>query len=296
MLKKKHEISIIFCNNLFENVELTISSINLLYPNQSYNICFKFMEITILGCGSSLGCPVIKCKCLVCTSENSYNKRQRSSIVIKKNNKTILVDFGPDIKNQLVCNNIENIDAVICTHAHYDHIAGLTDLKVYSFEENKKLNLYSEKITLDFLTLSNPHIFSSDSKVDFIKNEIEPYHIYEIADINISFFNQIHGLSTSLGFRIGNFVYSNDLTDFPKISKSYLNNIDIWVLDCIGPKKTKGHCGLDEVLFWREQFKPKKIYLTNLSHEIDYFEFQKKLPANIKLCHDNLKLDITTIF
>lgn len=251
------------------------------------------MEITVLGCGSSLGCPVIACKCKICLSESSYNKRTRSSIIINKNNKTILVDFGPDIKNQLINNNIQHLDGVICTHAHFDHIAGLDDLKVFSYKSKMPLNLYTDERTAKILNKLYYYIFQKNGEYGpFLKINIIEYKTYNIEDIDISFFDQEHGKNRSMGIRVDDFVYSNDVTNFPQNSEKYLSNIKYWLLDCIDYKKTSAHSGLEEVIFWNKKYKPKFIYLTNLSHNIEYHKFSIILPANIKASFDGLKIPL----
>jgi len=251
------------------------------------------MKITILGCGSSHGCPVLACKCKTCSSESSYNKRTRSSIIINQNNKTILVDFGPDIKSQLINNKIDHLDAVICTHPHFDHIAGLGDLKAFFYKSQASLNLYTDSRTAAALKKLYNYMFhdNNESKA-FINMNIIDYETLNIEGMNFTFFDQEHGKNNSMGFRLDEFVYSNDVTDFPEISKKHLKNIKYWVVDCIDYKKTLAHSGLEQVINWNEIYKPEFVYLTNLSHKIEYHEFIKKIPNNFKACFDGLQIDI----
>lgn len=237
---------------------------------------------------------MIACNCKICKSDLNYNKRKRSAILIKKNNKRILVDFGPDIRNQLLENNIENLDAVICTHAHYDHIAGIDDLKVFSYKNKSPLTIYTDYITKGIIDTSYRHLIKSNGdRMPVIETKsIDLGQNTNICGIDITFFEQIHGKISSIGIKLGNFVYSNDVSDFPHHSLNYLKKIKYWVLDCIDYKRSTAHAGLEEVLYWREKFKPERIFLTNLSHNIDYYEIMKYLPKDTKPSYDGMKIYI----
>jgi phosphoribosyl 1,2-cyclic phosphate phosphodiesterase len=207
---------------------------------------------------------------------------------------TILVDFGPDIKSQLIDNNIDNVDYIICTHAHNDHISGIDELRVFGFNKGFPVPIYSDSQTLKELKIRNSYLFNMQDGVGpfFELCTIDKFGKIELGDFKIEFFNQIHGFNSSLGIRVGGFVYSNDVTDFPIESTSYLKNVKHWVLDCIDYKKTHAHAGLEEVLKWSEKFLPEKVYLTNLSHHLDYNKFKEDLPENIVPCYDGLKIII----
>lgn len=250
------------------------------------------MEIIVLGCGFSLGCPVLGCKCRICTSEDKYNKRTRCAIIIRDKNTTILIDFGPDIKNQLLQHQIDNIDYVICTHAHNDHISGIDDLRALSYSRGKALPIFSDEKTLEEIKIRNSYLFDPSYSVNNIFDliPVDKFANIKLADFNIQFFEQIHGANTSLGIRIGDFVYSNDVTEFPEKSRKYLNNIKHWILDCIDYERTHAHAGLNDILKWKDEFLPNKIYLTNLGHNIDYAKFSSELPKNISPCFDGFRI------
>lgn len=249
-------------------------------------------KLTILGCGSSWGVPVIGCKCKVCISSSPYNKRNRSSLLIQSDTTNILVDSGFDIRTQLLNFNIDRLDALILTHDHADHVCGLDELRVFhDLHRQKPLDLYTDHSTLDIITkridyLMKRKIFHPIG-IDF-----ESEHI--IGDIKIQFFLQDHGCMDSLGMRLGNIVYTNDVIRYPEESKKYLYNVDVMIIDCVDYKATQTHIGLPEVIEWYNEFKPKMMYLTNMSHDIDYFEIQKILPEGVMPAHDGLVVDIIT--
>jgi phosphoribosyl 1,2-cyclic phosphate phosphodiesterase len=255
----------------------------------------KQMNVTILGCGSSVGVPVIGCNCDICSLTEPKNKRSRSSILIETPlGEKILVDFGADMREQFLHHKISKISAAILTHDHADHVNGIDDLKIFSFINKTPIVIYSDKIALNSIALRFPYMFESqDAEDHWGRRRVEGIEVqYDstttICNTKIAFFRQHHGFIDSLGIRIGNFAYSNDVVEFPKESEKYLENLDIWVIDCLHYTRTKAHFGLEDVLKCNEKFKPKKIYLTNMSHSIDYNKIKTEIPENIEPAYDGL--------
>jgi phosphoribosyl 1,2-cyclic phosphate phosphodiesterase len=248
------------------------------------------VEVTILGCGASLGVPIIGCKCSTCMSNLAYNKRTRSSVLFTKNKKNILVDFGLDIRHQLIREKIDLLECAILTHDHADHVGGIDDLRVFSRLRGGPLPIYSDPETINAISKRYEYMLYENhiemKKLDGFETQVT------LADIDIQFFRQDHRNIDSLGIRIGNFVYTNDVIDYPKESEIFIANAKYWMIDCMDYMSTTAHFGLEKVMFWYEKFKPEFVYLVNMSHTIDYFEVQKHLPNNIKPSYDGFKLQI----
>ncbi len=223
----------------------------------------------------------------MCLSASPYNKRRRSAILISSPTTKVLVDCGPDIRNQLLGEKIDSLDAVILTHDHADHTNGIDDLRIFKLVHGKKLDLYTEHTT--FAAISERYSYLA--KIDAIAlHAIDFGSKLQIGDIELQFFRQDHGTMDSLGIRVGDIVYTNDVIAFPEESKQYLYNAKTMIMDCVDYKSFPTHSGLDLVMQWSDEFKPEQIYLTNMSHGIDYFDIQSKLPYNIKPAYDGLKI------
>ncbi|KJV56551.1 metallo-beta-lactamase superfamily protein [Orientia chuto str. Dubai] len=247
-------------------------------------------KIVVLGCGPSLGVPIVGCKCSVCISDTEFNKRLRSSLYLQYNNEvSILIDCGCDIRFQLLRANITKLDAVILTHRHSDHVAGIDNLRVFAYQNSCALDVYANVETIDYITKNYSYLFKKNL-LNAIK--IDDYSMININGKEIITFQQNHGEINSLGIRIKNFVYSNDVREFPEKSHQFLHKIDVWVLDCLQKIATDAHAGLDEIIKWNKKFMPKKIYLTNMNHTIDYYQIQHILPENVNIAYDGLKFFI----
>lgn len=248
------------------------------------------VKVTILGCGASLGVPIIGCKCKTCSSDSNFNKRTRSSVLFTKDGKNVLVDFGLDVRSQLVRESVDNLECAILTHDHADHIGGIDDLRVYSRIRGSPLPIYSDADTIDIVR--NRYTYLLNEKHIELRPLADFETIETMAGMDIQFFRQDHRDIDSLGIRIGDFVYTNDVIRYPDESKKYLENAKIWVIDCIDHEGTDAHLGLKDVLKLVDEYKPEMTYLVNMSHFIDYFEIQKELPENIKPSYDGMVLNI----
>ena len=255
------------------------------------------IKITMLGCGSSGGVPLIGNIWGPCDPNNPKNYRTRVSILVNVNNNyNILVDTSPDLRTQMLCCNITNIDGVLYTHAHADHVHGIDDLRAFCWRRETPLPIYGDKNTIDQITNRFNYAFNTDGRPALPTLEA---NIIQIGDNvildNVSFkaFNQIHGRDNTLGYRFSNFAYSTDLNKLPVESKKQLKNLDVWIVDCVRYEPHYSHSHLALTLEWIEELKPKISILTHMGHWLDYKELKNKLPSRVVPGYDGLSINST---
>ncbi|MCR4623045.1 MAG: MBL fold metallo-hydrolase [Alphaproteobacteria bacterium] len=246
------------------------------------------MKITILGCGSSLGVPALKYGWGVCDPKNPKNRRTRSSIIIEEKETVLLVDASPDLREQLLRFENQDVDAILFTHAHFDHTNGINELRPLYLKMNKSLDIFATADTLAELYQNFSYLFEHNSHDIYDSylhaNEIS-FGKFSIKNISGVCFEQDHGFSKSLGFRVGNFAYCTDVTEFSDFS--VLENLDIWIVDCLNSdEKRPTHANLELVLRWVDKLHPKKTYLTHMDTSMDYDSLIKFLPSNVEPAYD----------
>jgi phosphoribosyl 1,2-cyclic phosphate phosphodiesterase len=255
------------------------------------------MRVTILGCGASAGVPLIGCNCPVCKSPNPKNKRLRSSILIEEGNDIILIDSSPDLRQQAISNNITQIDAVLFTHAHADHVGGIDELRSFNYLTNKPLPVYTNKATLAELERRFDYAFIPEIphawyRPCLVPTQIKDYDEFEIGGLAIESFPQTHGKLISLGFKTGDFAYSTDTNDLSKDILTGLKGIKLWIVDCLRPVKAPTHSHLEQTLSWIEFVKPERAILTHMSHDFDYEELKNQLPPGVEPAYDTMVVEV----
>ena len=252
------------------------------------------MKLKFLGSGTSQGIPVIACQCKVCTSLNLKDKRFRSSALVTTNSgKKILIDCGPDFRMQMLQNKEEQIDAVLLTHEHNDHVIGLDDLRPLIFRNRKNIDLYCQKRVGNEVKLRFPYAFSDvkyPGAPSFDLHEIDqPFSIFDSEIIPVEV---MHYKINILGFRIKNLAYITDASFISDQEKEKLMNLDYLILNCIRKEDLHpAHFILPQVLELFEELQPKKLYLTHISHHLGlHDEVEHELPENVHLAYDGLEL------
>jgi phosphoribosyl 1,2-cyclic phosphate phosphodiesterase len=253
------------------------------------------MQITILGCGSSQGVPLICCDCYVCTSSNLKNKRKRVSILIETDKTKILVDTSPDFRQQCLENNVTHLDSIIFTHDHSDHVAGIDDVRALC--KNKgSIDAYIDDQTFASLSQRYNYIFNNIDPLYFASLKRKQLASNQlIGDIEVRAFDQIHGSIISQGLRFGNAAYSTDFNQIPEKSMEQLQDLDVWIVDCLRYSYAPTHSYLEKTLLLIEQLKPKLAILTHMGHDIEYDEISKILPKNVLAGFDNMKIQNTSV-
>lgn len=252
------------------------------------------MKITFLGTGTSTGNPEIGCKCEVCTSKDTKDWRLRASVLIQTKGKQILIDCGPDFREQILPYDFRKIDGVLLTHEHYDHVGGLDDLR--PFCRFGDVDLYAEQNVLDTLKSRIPYCFSNTHQrgiPSFTLHPICPDNQFSVEGISVQPIRVMHALLPIVGYRIGNFAYLTDLKYIPESEFDKLKNLDVLVIDALRHTTHVSHETLEEALENIRQIAPTKSYLTHMSHEIGlHKEVQKTLPENVFLSYDRLEIEV----
>ena len=251
------------------------------------------MRITFLGTGTSQGVPVIACECNVCNSDDVKDKRLRSSVLIEHNNMVLVIDAGPDFRQQMLRYNIKLLDAIILTHEHKDHTGGLDDVRAYNYLQKKPMPIFCEKRV--FMALKKEYYYVFEEKKypglpEFDIKIINEKNFY-IKDNLILPIRLYHNFLPVLGFRIENFAYITDANYISKEELKKLQNLDVLVINALRKEKHISHFSLNEALEVIEKVKPKKSYLTHISHLMGkHKDVSKELPDNVSLAYDGLKI------
>lgn len=254
------------------------------------------MKVTILGCGSSGGVPLIGNYWGECDPKNKKNIRTRVSVLISLNNgKNILIDTSPDLRMQALDNNVKNIDAVLWTHTHADHANGIDDLRQFLWTKKNSLPVYGSVATIKALKTRFDYVFSDTNS--YFKPPLSVNILNEgkfnVCNVDAYAFNQHHGQEYTYGYKFGNFVYSTDVKEFPKSSEKYLYNLDLWVIDCVRFEPHYSHSHFEQTIYWIKKFKPKKAILTHLGAWLDYDKLKAVCPAGVEPGFDGLEVFLT---
>ncbi len=252
------------------------------------------MKCTVLGCGSSLGVPRIGCNCSVCLSNDKMNIRSRPSIFLQHDGCNLLIDPGPDFRQQALCNNITRIDAAIITHAHIDHFGGLNDLKPLALHQDTIIPIYMSSHTFMSINQTYGYLFEKRSK--FYNQVLEAICIdddgyYDILNYNLYIFQQRHGELKSFGIRIGDFAYCTDVEEYSAQEISILQGVTTLIIDCLRYTDTPTHLSLNQALSYIKMINPKHAWLTHMDHDLDYQILCSTLPEFIRPAFDNLVIE-----
>jgi phosphoribosyl 1,2-cyclic phosphate phosphodiesterase len=253
------------------------------------------LKITFMGTGTSTGVPVVACNCEVCTSDDARDKRYRSSIMLTRGGSNIVIDCGPDFRIQMLKHKVEDIDAVVFTHAHRDHIAGLDDIRAFNYILHKSIDIYGTQVTLDAIKEQFPYIFLPGRYLGAPKLNL---HAITDSQFNIGEFNFLpvqvmHQEMKVFGYRIGDFTY---ITDANYISPAELDKVrgsKVVVINALRNSRHVSHFSLNEALEILEDLKPEVAYLTHISHFLGKYEVvEPKLPVGVHLAYDGLQIEI----
>lgn len=253
------------------------------------------MKITFLGTGTSQGVPIIGCRCEVCQSLDFRNKRLRTSIHVEISGQSFVVDTGPDFRQQMLRENVQHLDAVLFTHAHRDHTAGLDDVRAYNFMQKSDMPVYGKREVLDQLKMEFAYAFAKDAYPGLPRitlNQIDE-RPFEVNGVPVTPLPVMHLHLPVLGFRFGNFSYITDANVIPEETLLRLKGTEVLVLNALQIEHHISHFNLDEALNMIARISPRKAYLIHISHKLGlHSAVEKKLPDNVSLAYDGLQVEL----
>ena len=253
------------------------------------------MIVTFLGTGTSQGVPVIGCSCEVCTSLDYRDKRLRSSIHLEIDGQNLAVDAGPDFRQQMLRENINQLDAVLLTHAHRDHTAGLDDVRAYNFMQHMDMPVYGTTETLRQIQSDFAYIFGPDNYPGLPRLALHTITEtpFTINNITITPLPVLHLKLPVLGFRIGDFSYITDANFIPDTTYKILKGTKILVINALQREQHISHFNLQEAIAIVQKINPEKAYFTHISHKLGlHATVSKELPENISLAFDGQRLQL----
>ncbi|MFP2994885.1 MBL fold metallo-hydrolase [Spongiivirga sp. MCCC 1A20706] len=253
------------------------------------------MKVTFLGTGTSQGIPIIGSTHPVCLSDDFRDKRLRVSVMIEWDSYRYVIDCGPDFRQQMLANNVRNIDGIIFTHEHSDHVAGLDDIRPFVFMQGD-LPIYGNKKVLQALKRRFDYVFATENRYPgapaVSENEIGNYP-FLLDGMTVIPVIVNHANLKVFGYRFDNFAYLTDVKTVDKNEKEKLHGLDVLVVNALRIEEHPSHFNLKEALAFIEEIKPKKAYLTHISHLLGFHaEVEQQLPKNVFLAYDNLSITI----
>ena len=254
------------------------------------------MRITLLGTGTSQGIPVIGCRCDTCTSSDFRDIRLRCSVLVESTETSVVIDVGPDFRAQMLKHDVSQVDAVLLTHEHNDHIIGMDDLRPFLFTNPKPILIHGEKRVLDDLKIRFRYAFEVQpypGAPEFEIREMDVYDSLKINDISFLPLRVYHGQLPILAFKVGTFAYLTDTNAIPDKTMKQLDGLDVLVIDALRHSTHHSHYSLDESLEVIRKIQPKKAFITHVSHMMGPAKvWEKSLPSNVYPAYDGLQFEL----
>ena len=260
------------------------------------NTYFSKVKITFLGTGTSQGVPLIACDCEMCLSKNSRDKRLRSSIMVQVNGQNIVIDSGPDFRQQMLSVGIKKLDALVFTHSHKDHIAGMDDIRGFNFVMRKPIDVYCTTKVVEHMKHEFKYVFDEIKYPGIPEIDIHLIHNdtnFFVGETEIQPIEVKHLHMPVLGFRFDKFVYITDANFISEKEKEKIKGCEVLVLNALRRETHVSHFSLSQAIDLVNEIKPKRAYFTHISHQLGlHDEVEKELPPHIRLAYDGLEIEV----
>lgn len=253
------------------------------------------MKITFLGTGTSQGVPVIGCGCAVCKSTDKRDRRLRASVLIEHGDQSVVVDTGPDFRQQMLRVGQTKLNAVLFTHGHRDHISGLDDIRAFNYLQNSPMDVYAEERVVRALYSGFPYVFAEKKYpgIPQVRMHTITSDPFRLGDLKVVPIRMMHYRLPVFGFRLGEFAYLTDGNYIPEAEKEKLFGVKYLVINALRRESHISHFTLSEAVKLIEELSPRKAYITHISHQMGSIaDLENELPANIRPSYDGLVLDL----
>lgn len=254
------------------------------------------LRVTFLGTGTSQGVPIIACPCAVCQSNDERDKRLRTSILVESKTTTVVIDSGPDFRQQMLRAQVKQLDGLVFTHSHKDHVAGMDDIRAFNYLHQKPIDVYANDATQKTLKREFEYVFNGDKYPGIPEvnmHTIQSDAPFRIGDIDFEPIEVMHYKMPVLGFRIGHFTYITDANFISETSMRQLQGTKVLVLNALRREKHVSHFSLSEAIQKAQEIGAQQTYFTHASHQLGkHHEVSLELPEGIALAYDGLVLDI----
>jgi phosphoribosyl 1,2-cyclic phosphate phosphodiesterase len=253
------------------------------------------VKLTFLGTGTSQGVPVVACQCPVCLSDNPKDKRLRASVMIETDNLRLIIDAGPDFRQQMLQHQVRHLNGILLTHEHVDHIFGLDDIRAFNWVQKQATDIYAEERVQIAIRRIFDYVFATDKypgipqmHLHLIENKS-----FKIGNLEIMPIRGFHHKLPVFGFRFGKLAYVTDVNRLEKAEIDKLRGLEVLVVNALRKEDHISHYSLSQALEVIAEVKPGKAYLTHLSHQMGFYnEVQAELPENVFLSYDGLEIEV----